>query len=503
MPTVSKISASSVRIAPRKRVAAYARVSMETELLLHSLSAQVSYYSKLIQGNPEWEYAGVYADEGVTGTSTAHRDEFNRLMADCDAGKIDIILAKSISRFARDTVDCLNAVRHLKDIGVEVRFEREGISTFTTDGELLLTLLASFAQAESESIAANVRWATRKRFEEGIPNGHKAPYGYEWDGEKFRIIPEQGEIVKYIFRRYLAGDSGYSIAKALKEQGVIGQNGVPMCDSTIKDIVTNISYTGTMILQKNYFTESHVRKRNKGELPRYAVEEMYEPLVSVEDFERAQAIRQRRAEESPNANSQPTRFSGLVKCGNCGRGISRRTAGGVKKWVCNTRERKGSDVCDMRPLMETELEAAATSAVGTVDDDEFRRLVCRIYIYGDRIEFRLANGKIKSVVREYGGYKCRNGFSGKLFCGECGAKLGRDTWGKKGVKKQSWGCTAPRCSCSLRRLPEEELRRASASIRATADYEPAFVEKVRQAVVFNDGIRFEFKDGTVKTWQRE
>ena len=126
MATISKISASPVRIAPRKRVAAYARVSMETELLLHSLSAQVSHYSKLIQANPEWEYAGVYADEGVTGTSTAHRDEFNRLMADCDAGKIDIVLAKSISRFARDTVDCLNAVRHLKNIGVEVRFEREG-----------------------------------------------------------------------------------------------------------------------------------------------------------------------------------------------------------------------------------------------------------------------------------------------------------------------------------------------------------------------------------------
>lgn len=503
MPTVSKISASSVRIAPRKRVAAYARVSMETELLLHSLSAQVSHYSKLIQSNPEWEYAGVYADEGVTGTSTAHRDEFNRLMADCNAGKIDIVLAKSISRFARDTVDCLNAVRHLKEIGVEVRFEREGISTFTTDGELLLTLLASFAQAESESIAANVRWATRKRFEEGIPNGHKAPYGYEWDGEMFRIIPEQGEVVKYIFKRYLAGDSGYSIAKALKEQGVVGQSGVPMCDSTIKDIVTNISYTGTMILQKNYFTESHVRKRNKGELPRYAVEEMYEPLVSVEDFERAQAIRQRRAEDSPNANAQPTRFSGLVKCGNCGRGISRRTAGGAKKWVCNTRERKGSDVCDMRPLMETELEAAAARAVGEVNDDEFRRLVCRIYIYGDRIEFRLASGKVKSVVREYGGYKFRNGFSGKLFCGDCGSKLGRDTWGKKGVKKQSWGCTAPRCSCSLRRLPEEELRRATASILGAADYEPAFVEKVRRAVVFNDSIRFEFKDGTVKTWQRE
>ena len=503
MPTVSKISASVPRVAPRKRVAAYARVSMETELLLHSLSAQVSHYSKLIQANPEWEYAGVYADEGVTGTSTAHRDEFNRLMADCDAGKIDIVLAKSISRFARDTVDCLNAVRHLKDIGVEVRFEREGISTFTSDGELLLTLLASFAQAESESIAANVRWATRKRFEEGIPNGHKAPYGYEWDGEKFRIIPEQGEVVRYIFNRYLAGDSGYGIAKVLKEQGVVGQSGVPMCDSTIKDIVTNISYTGTMILQKNYFTESHVRKRNKGELPRYAVEDMYEPLVTVEEFERAQEIRQRRAEESANANAALTKFSGLVKCGNCGRGVSRRTAKGAKKWVCNTRERKGTDVCDMRPLMEEELEAAAEKVVGTVSDEEFRRLVKRIYVYGDRIEFRLDNGKMKSVTRAYGGYKVRNGFSGKLFCAECGERLSRDTWCRNGVKKQSWGCVGPRDRCSLKRLPEAELCGAAESVLETKDYEPAFVEKVRRAVVSNDGIRFEFKDGTVKTWQRK
>jgi site-specific DNA recombinase len=188
--------------------------------------------------------------------------------------------------------------------------------------------------------------------------------------------------------------------KALKEQGVVGQNGVPMCDSTIKDIVTNISYTGTMILQKNYFTESHVRKRNKGELPRYAVEDMYEPLVSAEEYEQAQAIRQHRAEESANANATLTRFSGLVKCGNCGRGISRRTAKTVKKWVCNTRERKGSDVCDMRPLMEEELESAAEKAVGPVSDEEFRRLVKRIYVYGDRIEFRLE--KRKNEKRDQG-----------------------------------------------------------------------------------------------------
>ena len=168
------------------RVAAYARVSVDT--LHHSLAAQVSYYSALIQKNPAWEYAGVYADEGITGISTAHRTEFKRLIADCNAGKIDLVLVKSISRFARDTVDCLHTVRRLKDKGIAVRFERENIDSTSEDGELLLTLLASFAQEESRSIGDNIRWGVRRRFAEGIPNGYKAPYGYRWDGEMFRII---------------------------------------------------------------------------------------------------------------------------------------------------------------------------------------------------------------------------------------------------------------------------------------------------------------------------
>ena len=507
MPMVSKVRPVPLRMAPRKRVAAYARVSVDTEALLHSLSAQVSYYSKLIQANPEWEYAGVYADEGVTGTSTAHRAEFNRLIADCEADRINIVLTKSISRFARDTVDCLNTIRRLKDIGVEVRFEREGISTFSTDGELLLTLLASFAQAESESISSNIKWATRKRFEEGIPNGHKAPYGYEWDGEMFRIIPEQGETVKFIFRQYLAGEPAYSIAKTLTARGITGQNGLPMRDFTVKDIISNISYTGTMVLQKNYMTDRHVRKRNKGELPRYAVEDMFEPLVSMEDYEQAQAMRRQRAEEAPNACIIPTKFSGLVKCGNCGFCVSRRSFKNAKRWVCNARERRGLEACDMRPVMETELEAASSRALGDLDDEEFKRTIRQITIYGDRIEFLLADGKAKSAAREYGGYKARNGFSGRLFCGECGCKLGRDTIvsrkGGQASKTISWGCTGPRSSCALRRLPEEELRRAAASILGADGYEPAFVEKVQRAVAGNSSIRFEFKDGTVETWQRE
>ena len=497
-------SAVPVRI-QRKRVAAYARVSVETEEPLHSLSAQVSHYSGLIQGNPEWEYAGVYVDEGVTGTSIAHRMEFRRLIEDCDAGKIDVILTKSISRFARDTVDCLNTIRHLKDIGVEVRFEREGISTFTADGELLLTLLASFAQAESESISANVRWSIRKRFEEGIPNLHKPPYGYRWDGEKYRIVPEQGDVVKVIFRRYLAGESAYSIAKALKERGIVGQYGIPMHESTIKDIISNISYTGTMILQKHYISENHKRKRNRGELTRYAVDDMYEPLVSVEEYEQAVLIREKRAAEASNAHVVLTRFSGLMKCGHCGCGISRRNFRKEKRWECNTRARKGSDVCDMQPLMETELIDAAAVVFGDTTDDEFRMLVQRIIIHGDRIEFVTAAGKIKAVTRKYGRFNAKCAFSGKVICGICGSVLRRKTGSRRSTPHEkiiSWGCTAPRTTCKLYRILEVHLLQATENALATNDAQPAFAEHVRRALVFNDRVQFELKDGTIRTWDR-
>ena len=206
MPRISVIGQVLPELKKRKRVAAYARVSMETEMLLHSLSAQVSHYNGLIQKNPDWEFAGIYADEGISGRDTSHRDDFNRLLADCDAGKIDMVLVKSVSRFARDTVDTLTVTRHLKELGIDVYFERENIHSISNEGELLLTLLASFAQEESRSISENVKWGIRKRFEQGIPNGHKAPYGYEWDGEMFRVIPEQGDFCKVPFRHICLWD---------------------------------------------------------------------------------------------------------------------------------------------------------------------------------------------------------------------------------------------------------------------------------------------------------
>ena len=204
--TVKKIEARKPVVTKRMRVAAYARVSMESERLEHSLSSQISRYSELIQRNPSWEYAGVFADYGISGTST-ERPEFQRLMAECEAGHIDLILTKSISRFARNTLDTLIAVRHLKELGIAIRFEKENIDTLTAKGELLLTLLASFAQEESRSISDNVKWGTRKRFEKGIPNGRFRVLGYRWEGDKLVVVPEEAAVVRRIFQNFLDGKS--------------------------------------------------------------------------------------------------------------------------------------------------------------------------------------------------------------------------------------------------------------------------------------------------------
>ena len=230
MPNLRKIEAAGPAIREKKKVAAYARVSMQSERMLHSLSAQVSYYSGLIQKNPDWEYAGVYADDFISGTNTVKRDEFKRMLADCEAGKIDIILTKSISRFARNTVDLLETVRRLKDLGVEVRFEKERIRSMDGDGELMLTILASFAQEESRSISDNVKWGIRKRMQNGIPNGHFRIYGYRWEGDELVIVPEEAEIVKRIFQNFLDGKSRLETERELPLGGFQHQGGTDQCD---------------------------------------------------------------------------------------------------------------------------------------------------------------------------------------------------------------------------------------------------------------------------------
>ena len=274
MAKIRKIEPVMPTLPTRKKVAAYARVSMETERLHHSLSAQVSYYSDLIQRNPEWEYAGVYADDGITGTKANSREEFQRMLEDCEAGKIDIILTKSISRFARNTVDLLETVRHLKELGVSVRFEKENIDSLSGDGEVMLTLLASFAQEEITSLSNNVKWGIRKRFEKGIPNFRNKILGYEWEGDHLVVVPEEAAIVKRIFQNFLDGKSRLETERELNGEGITTKAGCKWCDSNIKVVLSNITYTGNLLLQKEYIEDPITKKRrkNKGELPQYFVE---------------------------------------------------------------------------------------------------------------------------------------------------------------------------------------------------------------------------------------
>lgn len=261
MRIVNKIEAKTPQMPRRKRVAAYARVSMESERLQHSLSAQVSFYSSLIQSNPVWEYVGVYADNGITGTKAKAREEFNRMIADCEAGKIDVILTKSISRFARNTVDLLNTVRRLKELGVSVQFEKERIDSLTEDGELMLTLLASFAQEEVRSLSDNVKWGTRKRFEKGIPNGRFQIYGYRWEGDHLVVHEEEAKIVRLIYDNYMNGLSAETTEKQLAEMGVKSYKGQHFGNTSIRQILGNITYTGNLLFQKEYVMDPISKKK--------------------------------------------------------------------------------------------------------------------------------------------------------------------------------------------------------------------------------------------------
>lgn len=272
-----------------KRVAAYARVSMESERLTHSFSAQVSHYSKLIQRTPGWQYAGVYADEGITGTRMDIRPEFQRMIADCEAGRIDIILTKSISRFARNTVDTLNTVRRLKELGIEVRFEREGISSLSGDGELTLTLLASFAQEESRSISENCKWSIRKGYQSGMTK-KCTMYGYRLVDGELTIIENEAEVVRRIFQMYLDGDSCYAIARKLNAEGIPSRRGTKFCANTIQYMIRQEKYSGCTLAQK-YVTESHLTKKevpNHGLLPMYLIEDTHPAIISRETFLAAQ-----------------------------------------------------------------------------------------------------------------------------------------------------------------------------------------------------------------------
>lgn len=403
---IRKVEPSAPSPPKRKRVAAYARVSVDTERLMHSLSAQVSYYSELIQSNPEWEYAGVYADYGVSGTSTAHRGELQRLLADCEAGMIDIILTKSISRFARNTLDLLEAVRHLKELGVEVRFEKENISSLSGDGELMLSILASFAQEESRSLSENVKWSIRKKFEAGIPNGHFRIFGYRWDGDHLVVQPEEAAVVRRIYQNFLDGKSRLETERELAAEGITTLNGCRWEGSSIKTVLTNITYTGNLLFQKEYVIDPITQKKvvNRGELPQYYVEESHEAIIDKATFDYVQAEMARRRELGCFANKHLNLscFSTKVKCTNCGRSFVRsaRNGGRYVLWTCGSKKGRGKVSCGAKDIPENQLMRVCNEVLGLAEfqPETFSERVRRVEVIGkDAMRFCFMDGSVEDI----------------------------------------------------------------------------------------------------------
>ena len=373
---ITKTMLSTPKIPAKLRGAAYARVSCRKEAMLHSLAAQVSYYRTLIQQRPDWEYLGVYADEALTGTKDS-RAEFQRLLADSEGGRIDLILTKSLSRFARNTVTLLETVRNLKRLGVDVYFEEQNIHSISADGELMLTILASYAQEESLSASENCKWRIRNNFKEGIPTSLRI-YGYDYVGGKLVVTPKEAEIVKMIFTDYLSDMGKNAIMRKLLSLGIPTKSNGTWSESTVDHILRDEKYTGNMLLQKTY-SENHLtkaKKINRGELQMFFAEATHEAIISMEMFEAVQKKLARRAKEHmPNPRTPVfSEFTGKIHCGLCGANFRRKIGNvGTKYanpiWSCSTYNSKGKAYCASRQIPEEILRQTASSVLSVSSYD--------------------------------------------------------------------------------------------------------------------------------------
>lgn len=328
-----------------KRVAAYARVSTGKEAMLHSLAAQVNYYSDLIAKHPGWLYCGVYADEAISGTKN-NRENFNKLVDQCRAGNLDMVITKSISRFARNTVTLLETVRELKSLGVDVFFEEQNIHTISSEGELMLTILASYAQEEARSASLNQKWRIQKNFEQGLPAvGYML--GYRMKAGVYVIVPEEAATVRRIYDMYLSGMGYTAICKTMNDEGVSNRDGTQWQIPSLVRILSNYCYTGNLLLQRRY-KDSYLTKRsmvNRGELPMYHAMETHEAIISLETFNAVQAERERRSERFYRESDGSSPFSRKLLCGCCGATYRRKAARNITIWLCRTMSRRGKVAC--------------------------------------------------------------------------------------------------------------------------------------------------------------
>lgn len=363
---------------PKLRVAAYCRVSTDSDEQATSYEAQVEHYTAFIKQNSEWEFAGIFADDGISGTNTKKREEFNRMIGECMAGNIDLIVTKSISRFARNTLDCLKYIRELKEKNIPVFFEKENINTMDSKGEVLLTIMASLAQQESQSLSQNVKLGLQYRYQNGeVQVNHNRFLGYTKDEDGHLIIePVEAEVVKRIYREYLEGASLLQICRSLKADSILTAANKPHWrPETVKKILQNEKYIGDALLQKTYTVDFLTKKRvkNNGIVPQYYVENSHEPIIPRELFMQVQEEMVRRAnlrggkDGKKRVYSSKYALSSIVYCGQCG-DIYRRVHWnnrGYKSivWRCVSRlEEKGSE-CIAPTINEETLQTAVVKAI--------------------------------------------------------------------------------------------------------------------------------------------
>ena len=367
------------------RLAAYCRVSTEQEEQENSFRNQVDYYTRFVQTHPEYELVDIYADEGISGTNTKKREHFKRMIADCEAHKIDMVITKSISRFARNTQDCLENYRKLKNLGITVVFEKENISSADTTGELLLTILSSLAQDESRNISENTKWGIRSKFQKGIPHINTCKFmGFD-KAEDGRLVvnEEEAKLVRRIYREFLEGFTCSAIAARLNAEGIPGVSGEPKwLRVTIESMLKNEKYMGDSLLQKTYTADFLTKKqvKNDGEVTQYYVKDSHAGIISREDwnavqqeFERIERFMKDHNMTRYGYGGEIRPFSSKIICGECGGVYGRKAHAGREKetyWQCNTRCYNGPKSCRGENVREAVIHRVFIEAWNSVVDQQ-------------------------------------------------------------------------------------------------------------------------------------
>lgn len=408
------------------RVCAYCRVSTDSEEQKESYANQLDHYTNLIQNNPNWEFVDIYADEGISGTSDKKRIQFKQMIEDAKAGKIDMILTKSISRFSRNTVVLLENARELKNLGIAIVFEKENINTLEASGEVLLTILSSIAQDESRNISENSRWGIVKGFRDGKVYCNTTRFlGYDKDDNGDLVINEkEAEIVKRIYREFLEGKSTQAIAKGLTADGIKTAAGnEKWWDSTVTGILTNEKYYGALLQQKTITVDYLTKKRvkNDGQATQYFIEENHEPIIPKELFEQVQSEKKRRAklkgykEENAHRYSSKYPFSGKLVCMCCGNTLKRRIWNSNNPsrkvvWQCKTYIAAGKQGCDAKAVDDAVLMEAFVRAFNRMkeDKDQFVQTMNRniekvLLKNADETKIQKIDKKIEELKQEYKG----------------------------------------------------------------------------------------------------